>query len=58
VTDKEGKTTPIPKDADNGWSFDDDVIPTKVILNGDACAATNGTISGRVDVVLGCRGAK
>jgi len=57
VTGKDGKTTIIPKNPDDGWSFDNENAPTKVILNGAACSVTNGTISGRVDVVLGCRGA-
>lgn len=55
LTDKDGKKTPIPKDDANGWSFDDPSAPTKVILNGDACTTTSGTVSGRVDVVIGCK---
>ena len=55
VTDKAGVESEVPKDPENGWSFDDPANPTKVVLNGDACSATNGTVSGRVDVVIGCR---
>jgi len=55
ITDKDGNKTEIPKDPENGWSFDDPNSPTKVILRGDACSASNGTVSGRVDVVIGCR---
>jgi uncharacterized protein YegL len=58
VTNKDGSTQPIPQDADHGWTFDDPADPKKVVLHGDACAATNGTVSGRVDVVLGCAGAR
>jgi hypothetical protein len=57
VTDKDGNVSSIPKDPDNGWSFDDDSAPSKVILNGTACSSTNGVVSGRVDVVIGCKGA-
>lgn len=57
ITDKDGNKTPIDKDPDNGWSFDDDNDPTKIVLHGDACSASSGTISGRVDVVVGCKGA-
>lgn len=57
VTDKDGNKTSIPKDEENGWSFDDPANPTKVILHGDACSATSGTLSGRVDVIIGCKGA-
>ncbi len=55
VTDREGVATPIPKDAENGWSFDDDESPTKVVLRGTSCSAVTGVPSGRVDVELGCR---
>ena len=57
ITDKDGNTTPIEQDDENGWSFDDPESPSKIILNGDACSASNGTVSGRVDIVIGCRGA-
>ncbi|MBS2012857.1 MAG: VWA domain-containing protein [Deltaproteobacteria bacterium] len=57
LTDKNGAKTPIPKDDENGWSFDDPKDPTKIILHGDACATSSGTVSGRVDVVIGCRAA-
>lgn len=58
ITGADGKSHTIKKDPDNGWSFDDPSHPTKVILNGAACAASNGTVSGRVDVVLGCASAQ
>ena len=57
ITDKDGNKVEVPKDDENGWSFDDPDAPTKVILNGEACSASNGIVSGRVDVVLGCKGA-
>lgn len=57
MTGADGKVTKIKKDPDNGWTFDDPKKPTKVILHGNACSASNGTVSGRVDVVLGCKGA-
>ncbi len=57
ITDKDGNKTPVDKDAENGWSFDDESNPTKILLNGDACSVSSGTVSARVDVVVGCRGA-
>ena len=57
LTDKDGNKVPIPKDDENGWSFDDPDNPSKVILKGDACSTSSGTVSGRVDVVIGCRAA-
>ena len=58
MTNKDGKTTKIPKDPENGWTFDDPSNPTKVVLHGEACSLSKGTASGRVEVVLGCAGAK
>ena len=57
ITDSEGNTTEIPEDPENGWSFNDPDNPTSIVLNGEACAASNGTVSGRVDVILGCKAA-
>ena len=57
ITDKDGNKVEVPKDGDNGWSFDDPEAPTKVILNGEACSTSNGIVSGRVDVVIGCKAA-
>lgn len=55
VTDRNGITTPIPKDDANGWSFDDPRKPSKVILRGRSCSVTTGTPSGRINIVIGCR---
>lgn len=55
ITDADGNTTEIPKDEDDGWSFDDPDDPTKVILHGDSCSGTSGTLSGNINVILGCR---
>jgi hypothetical protein len=57
ITNKDGSKSKVKKDPDNGWTFDDPKNPTKVILHGKACAASSGTVLGKVDVVLGCRGA-
>ncbi|MBX3233342.1 MAG: VWA domain-containing protein [Labilithrix sp.] len=56
MTSADGSVTAIPKDAENGWTFDDPKKPTKVILHGNACSVSNGTVSGRVDVTLACKG--
>jgi uncharacterized protein YegL len=55
ITDRNGNETSIPKDDANGWSFDDPQNPTKIVVHGNACSATTGAPSGRVDVVIGCR---
>ncbi len=58
LTDSDGTVSSIPRDSEDGWSFDDDGSPKKVVLHGDACAATHGVVAGRVDVVIGCKSAK
>jgi hypothetical protein len=58
ITDESGTKSEIPKDEENGWSFDDPENPTKVVLHGDACTASNVTASAKVGVVLGCKGAQ
>jgi hypothetical protein len=58
ITDKDGNRSKIPRDPEDGWEFDDPNHPTKVILHGDSCAASGGTIAGRIDVVAGCTTAK
>ncbi len=55
ITDRNGNETSIPKDDVNGWSFDDPQNPKKIVVHGNACSATTGAPSGRVDVVIGCR---
>jgi von Willebrand factor type A domain len=55
VTDQEGNVVDVPKDDENGWSFDDPDDPTKVILHGESCSATSGTVSANVNVILGCK---
>ncbi|AKV04282.1 hypothetical protein AKJ09_10945 [Labilithrix luteola] len=55
ITDRNGGEISIPKDDLNGWSFDDPQNPTKIVVHGNACSATTGAPSGRVDVVIGCK---
>lgn len=57
ITDENGNKSEVPKDEDNGWSFNDPDNPTKVVLHGDACTASTVTASAKVGVVLGCKGA-
>jgi von Willebrand factor type A domain len=58
VTDQDGNTTDIPQDDENGWSFDDPENPSKVILHGESCSATSGTVTANVNVILGCKKAQ
>jgi von Willebrand factor type A domain len=55
VTDQDGNVSEIPKDDENGWSFDDPENPSKVILHGESCSGASGTVSTQVSVILGCK---
>ena len=58
ITDiRDGSRKKIPRDAANGWSFDNDQDPKKIILNGYSCEQTVNIVASRIDVILGCRGA-
>jgi hypothetical protein len=47
-----GKT--ILQDPTDGWTYDDPMKPTDIVLHGSACATAMGTITARVSIVLGC----
>lgn len=55
VKDAKGNDTIVAQDPANGWTFDDASHPTKVILNGTACANAAADVDGSVEVVLGCK---
>jgi Mg-chelatase subunit ChlD len=46
--------TTIPQSSTNGWSYDDPVDPTAIILNGPACARIKSDPTASVQIVLGC----
>ena len=49
-----GSETDCSKAPSNGWYFDDEANPTKVILCPAACEAVKKDDRGRIDVVYGC----
>lgn len=49
-----GTTQVILRNAADGWSFDNDTTPTRVVLNGAACTGYRKG-GGQVDVILGCK---
>lgn len=53
-TDGAGKKHQIKKNDDNGWSYDDDANPTKVILNGQSCGDATADLESSVKVIIGC----
>jgi len=53
-TDGGGTPSVIPKNATDGWSYNDDLHPTKVVLNGPTCAKVKADPAGAVEIVLGC----
>lgn len=57
VTDPRGNPTQseISKDPAEGWSFDNDVVPTKIYLHGGACEKATKELNVKVEVLFGCR---
>jgi hypothetical protein len=49
-----GTERPVAKGTMNGWSFDNDTSPTKVVLNGSACTALKGDPNASARIVIGC----
>jgi hypothetical protein len=47
-----GKT--ILQDPNNGWTYDNPMAPTQIILHGAACSEAKGNLTEKVQVVLGC----
>lgn len=52
-----GKEHLLFKDGFQGWSYDDESNPTKVILNGNSCTSVSEDPEGSVRVLLGCKSA-
>ena len=48
------KESQVPKDPANGWSYDSEADPSKVILHGTACAALKADPAAKVTIVIGC----
>jgi len=44
----------VSKEPTNGWSFDNETAPTKVILNGQACADLKSDPKSSVRIAIGC----
>ncbi len=44
----------ILQDAKNGWTYDNPMQPTEIILHGSACASASSTLTAKVSIVLGC----
>ncbi len=44
----------ILQDPTNGWTYDDPMNPTDIVLHGTACTTVTGTITAKVSIVLGC----
>ncbi len=53
--DGNGKEVVIEKDPVNGWTYDDDTNPTRIILNGNACVQARSDEKGKTKVKMGCK---
>lgn len=51
-----GVDTSIPQGPTNGWSYDNPAAPTKVLLNGAACADFKADTAATIKIVIGCKG--
>lgn len=49
-----GTERPVAKGPQNGWSYDDEKSPTKVILNGQSCADLKSDPNASARLVVGC----
>lgn len=54
VLDSAGTVTRIRKDNVDGWSFDDEQNPKRILLNGMACDEVSQLVTGRLTVNFGC----
>jgi hypothetical protein len=53
--DGTGGSTLVPRNANDGWSYDDPTNPTAVTLHGQSCAAMKGSTKGSISIVMGCK---
>ena len=53
-SDAHGEHT-IVQDSVNGWSYDDAVHPTRVLLHGESCKAVTAADDASLRVILGCK---
>ena len=49
-----GAETNLKKDPQNGWTYDSDSAPTKVLLNGSSCSTLKNDPGGKIRIVVGC----
>jgi hypothetical protein len=54
-TDGSGQKQVLGKSDSDGWSYDDPVKPTKVILNGSVCDTVKSDPAAHISIVLGCQ---
>jgi hypothetical protein len=54
-TDENGVEHLVTKDPVNGWKYDDDNNPSKVILVGQACSKYKQKAKAKVEIILGCK---
>lgn len=52
--DAAGAETQVAQDGANGWTYDDDADPSKVILHGASCEQLKASQGGSVSIVIGC----
>ena len=54
-TSGQGQASVVPENGNDGWTYDNDQNPTKVILHGASCDTVKSDPGGKIDIVLGCK---
>ena len=54
-TSGQGQSSVVPENGNDGWTYDDNGNPTKVILHGASCDIVKSDPGGKIDIVLGCK---
>ena len=55
LTTSDGKTSTVPQDAADGWTYDDPNEPRSVRFHGAACERVKAESNGKVEIELGCK---
>ena len=55
MTSGAGADSTVPQNATDGWAYDNAAAPTKVTLNGKACATLKADPAAKINIVIGCK---
>jgi uncharacterized protein YegL len=55
MTSGAGADSTVPQNPADGWAYDNAAAPTKVTLNGKACATLKADPAAKIKIVVGCK---